>query len=176
MSNLLAFDLLILAVALLAIAGDDKEAPFKITTQRDNDRVEVKIEKGKAIFSVHSPFGISQAVIERTDAHWPSAVVLRLHLNGLENFWASNGKVRLEASVSLHDVKTLARLWKDGNEDTPLDSKSPYWMDLRILDSDGKATTAIPLKGGYFEMELPRAFFEENPKSITLNWIDFYRN
>jgi hypothetical protein len=30
-------------------------------------------------------------------------------------------------------------------------------------------------KDGYFEMALPKAFFEGNPKSITLNWIDFYR-
>jgi len=34
----------------------------------------------------------------------------------------------------------------------------------------------IPLKGGFFEMPLPKAFFEGNPKAITVNWIDFYRN
>jgi hypothetical protein len=30
-------------------------------------------------------------------------VVLRLHLKGLENFRASNGKVRLDAAVSIQD-------------------------------------------------------------------------
>ena len=34
----------------------------------------------------------------------------------------------------------------------------------------------LPLKGGYFEMQLPAAFFEGNPKSITIDWIDFYRS
>ena len=34
---------------------------------------------------------------------------------------------------------------------------------------------STPLKDGYFEMQLSKAFFEDNPKSITLNWIDFYR-
>ena len=72
--------------------------------------------------------------------------------------------------------KPKVRLWKDGKEDAPLDEKSPFWMDIRILTGDGKPAKEIPLKDGYFEMTLPRAFFEGNPKSITLNWIDFYRN
>jgi hypothetical protein len=102
------------------------------------------------------------------------AVVLRLHLKGLENFSVSNDKVKLEASVSSQDGKV--RLWKDGKEDTPLDTKGPYWTEIQMVGSDGKPAKTIPLKDGYFEMQLPKAFFEGNPKSITLNWIDFYRN
>ena len=48
-------------------------------------------------------------------------------------------------------------------------------MDIRIVGGDGRPAQELPLKDGYFEMTLPRAFFEGNPKSITLNWIDFYR-
>ena len=138
--------------------------------------MEVRAEKDRAVFSVKSPFGISQAVIERTDDKWPDAVVLRLHLKGLESFRASNGKVTLDAAVSIQEGKPKVRLWKDGKEDAPLDEKSPFWMDVRILTGDGKPAKELPLKDGYFEMALPRAFFEGNPKSITLNWIDFYRN
>jgi len=79
-------------------------------------------------------------------------------------------------SVSLRDGKPVVRLWKDGKEDTPLDANSPYWMEVRILDGDGKPAKEIPLKGGYFEMQLPKALFEGNPKAITVSWIDFYRN
>lgn len=149
------------------------EPPFKITTKRDNDKVEAKVERGKTVFSVHSPFGISQAVIERTDGNWPDIVMLRLHLKGLENISVSNGKVTMEGAVSSQDGKV--RLWKDGKEDSPLDAKSPYWMEIRIVGHDGKRATTIPLKDGYFEIQLPKAFFEQNPKSITANWIDFYR-
>lgn len=166
--------ILLLAVAAISTAVADDTPPFKITTKRNNDRVEVKAEKDKAILSVHSPFGISNAVIERTGEKWPEAVTLRLHLKGLENFKASNEKVKLEASVSSQGGKV--RLWKDGKEDSPLDAKGPYWMDIRMVGSDGKLAKAIPLKDGYFEMQLPKAMFEENPKSITVNWIDFYRN
>ena len=34
----------------------------------------------------------------------------------------------------------------------------------------------IPLKYDYFEMQMSKTFIEGNSKSITLNWIDFYRN
>lgn len=150
------------------------EPQFKITTKRDNDKVESKVESDKAVFSVHSPFGISQTVIERTDGNWPDIVMLRLHLKGLENFKVSNGKVTIEAAVSSQDGKV--RQWKDGKEGSPLDAKSPYWTEIRMFGHDGKSVKTIPLDDGYFEVQLPTALFEDNPKSITVNWIDFYRN
>lgn len=172
MSKLLAFGMLLLG-AISTTAAADTLPTFKTTTKRDNDKVETKVEKDKVIFSTHSPFGISNAVIERTEDKWPDAVVVRLHLKGLENFRATTDKMKLEASVSSQDAKV--RLWKDGKEDLPLDSISPFWMEIRMVGGDGKPATAIPLKGGYFEMQLPQAFFEGNPKSITVDWIDFYR-
>jgi len=148
------------------------EPQFKITTKRDNDKVVVQIENGKAVFSIHSPFGISQAIIERLDETWSDAVVLRLHLKGLGHFKVTNGKVTIEAAASIDDF----RIWKDGDEASPLDSKSPYWMEIRAVGNDGKPAKFDPLEDGYFEMQLPKTFFEGNPKSITINWIDFYRN
>ena len=150
-----------------------KETQLKITTKRADDRVDVKVEKDRMIFSVRSPFGISQTVIESTNGTWSDIVILRLHLKGLENFKISNGKDTIEAAVSSQDGSV--RLWKDGKEDSPLDAKSPYWMEIRMVGNDGKPTTTIPLKDGYFEIQLPKALFEDNPKSITVNWIDFYR-
>jgi hypothetical protein len=175
MLDLLAPGLLVLALAATTAVADDPP-PFKVTTKRADDRVDVKVERSKATISVHSPFGISQAVIERGGETWPDAVVLRLHLKGLENFKATNGTVKLEGSASLQDGKPLVRLWKDGKEDAPLDAKGPYWIEVRIVGGDGQPAKELPLKGGYFELPLPRAMFEGNPKAITLNWIDFYRN
>jgi hypothetical protein len=156
-------------------SSTEQDPKFTIMTRRKDDSVEVRVEKDRTVFSVKSPFGISQAIILRNDDQWPEAVVLRLHLKGLSNFRASNGKVRVDAAVSVQDGKPKVRLWKDGKEDMLLDEKSPYWMDVRILGNDGKPAKSIPVKGGSFEVTLPRAFFEGNPKSITLNWIDFYR-
>jgi hypothetical protein len=136
----------------------------------------MNVEKDRVIFSVHSPFGLSHALIERADKTWPDAVVLRLHLKGLEKFQVANGKVRLESSVSIREGKPLVRVWKDGKEDMPLNAKSPYWIPVRVLDGEGKPAKEMALKSGYFEMHLPRTLFDDNPTTITLNWIDFYRN
>ncbi len=167
--------LVIVAVTILSVGCTNsvEQPQFKITTKRDNDKIEVKAESDKAIISIHSPFGISQAVIERTDKKWPETVMLRLHLKGLENFKVTNGKVTLEAAVSSQDGKV--RLWKDGKEDSALNTESSYWMEIRIVGKNGIPATTISLNDGYFEMQLPKALFEDNPKSITVNWIDFYR-
>jgi hypothetical protein len=175
----------VLLVALLAlyifVLVDDRVASgcppagFKITTRRADDAVAVRAEKDRAVVAVQSPFGISQAVVERLGDSWPETMVLRLHLKGLERFRASNGKVTLDAAVYIQEGKGKVRLWKDGKEDALLDEKSPFWVDIRITGSDGTPAQELPLKDGYFEMTLPRAFFEGNPRTITLNWIDFYR-
>ncbi|MEJ7592079.1 MAG: hypothetical protein WKF77_11055 [Planctomycetaceae bacterium] len=147
------------------------EPQFKITTKRDNDMVDFKVERDRTVFSIQSPFGISQTVIERTHGTWSDVVMLRLHLKGLENFNVTNGTVTLEAAGSGQGE----RQWKDGKEDSPVDAQSPYWMEMRMVGDDGKPTTSIPLKDGYFEIQLPKALLEDNPTSITVTWIDFYR-
>lgn len=161
-------------VVLLAALNCNADEPFKIKTKRSDDRLEVKSEDDKTVFIIRSPFGISNATIERTTEQWPDKVVIQLRLNGLESFKLSTDKLKLEASVSSQQGDM--REWKDGKEDSPLDSKSPYWMEIRILDSDGEPTKAIPLKDGCFEMQLPKKFCEDNPKSFKVEWIDFYRN
>ena len=176
MSHLLAITFLFLPAIVgmtscVTAYGDDP--PFRITTKRDDDKVKVTVVNDKGVISVRSPFGISQATIERSGNKWPTTVMLRLHLKGLEKIKVNNGKDTLEAAVSSQDGKV--RLWKDGKEDSPLDSKHPYWMEIRMVGADGKPVKTIPLKDGYFEMQFPKALLGDNPKSITLNWIDFYR-
>jgi hypothetical protein len=174
-ANVETTSLAVLALDAGVPAADTPAPSFKITTRRDEDRVEVRQDKDRVVFDVQSPFGISQAAIERVDDVWPDVVLLRLHLKALSSFRASNGKVTLDAVVSVEEGKQKVRQWKDGREDTRLDEKSPLWTDIRIVGSDGRPARELPLKDGYFEMRLPRAFFEGRPKSITLNWIDFYR-
>ena len=127
---------LLVATSSLTV-GDDAAAPkeqpakFKITTRKKEDAVASQLSDDKTVFVVKSPSGISQAVIERLHDKWPAAVVLRLHLKGLESFRASTGKVTLDAAVSSQDGKV--RLWKDGNENAPLDQKSTFWTAIRIV-------------------------------------------
>ncbi|GAB5517597.1 hypothetical protein [Rhodopirellula baltica] len=172
-SNLLAVSVLCLPVVLgmtnwVIACGDDPA--FRITTKHDRDKVKIAAEEDRVVIEVQSPKGISQAVVERSDDQWPASVMLRLHLKGLERLQVINGKRMLEASVSSQDGQR--RISKD---DSPLDAKHPSWMDIRMLDKDGEPVRRIPLNEGYFEMQLPKALLDDNPKSITLKWIDFYR-
>ncbi len=59
--------LLFVVVGLLSASAlaDDGDAKFRITTKRKDDAVEVRANKGKALFIIQSPFGVSQAVIDR---------------------------------------------------------------------------------------------------------------
>jgi hypothetical protein len=158
---------------IVCASEGDAPAKFKISAKRSDDSVEVRANKDKTLFIIKSPAGISQAVIEREGEKWPDNVALRLNLKGLESLKASTGAIKLDASVA-SDGKM--RQWKDGKEDAPLDAKSPLWMEIQMLTNGGKPAKEIPLRDGYFEVALPRAFFADNPKSITISWIDFYRN
>jgi hypothetical protein len=168
-----------LALSNLAAAKNvdllNQASQFKIMTRRLEDDIQVRVDKYKTVFAVRGPLGISDAEIERLGNKWPETVMLRLHLKGLESFRASNGQVTLDATVSTDEGMPTVRLWKGGNENVELDEKSPFWMDVRILAGDGKLAKAIPVKDGYFEIALPKPFFDGNPRSITLRWIDFYR-
>lgn len=176
MSHLLATILLFWTTIFGVVATGGDNPLFKITTKRDSDKLEVKIEKNRTVFSVHSPFGISEAVIKRTNEEWPDAAMLRLYLKGLEGFRASSDIVTLHAAVSGQGDKQQVRIWKDGKENSPLDKKSPYWMEIHRVGSDDNPGKIIPRKNGYFEIQLPKALFKGNPESIKINWIDFYRS
>jgi hypothetical protein len=44
-----------------------------------------------------------------------------------------------------------------------------------MLDAEGKPSDELPEEGGYFQMELPSALLASEPKSLSIEWIDFYR-
>jgi hypothetical protein len=164
---------LVLLLFLSNLLADDP-ADFKIKTLHPNDRVEVKDGNQKTVFVIFSPKGISNAVFQRTAKAWPDRVTLQLKLKGLEHVKVSMDELKLEASVSSQTGEV--RLWKAGQEDMPLDSKDPSWMEFRLLNSEGEPTKSIPLEEGCIEFQLPKKFQEINPESFKVEWIDFYRN
>jgi hypothetical protein len=166
----------ILAFSIALADGEVRPAGLKVTTKRDDDRAEVTDGEEGATVAVRSKSGIGEATIALAGEKWPTAVVVRLHVNGLEHFRASNGKVKLEGSASVREGRTTVRMCKDGHEDRPLDATSAEWIEIRIVAADGKPAQDVPVKDGYFELRLPKALFDGDPQAITVAWIDFYRN
>jgi hypothetical protein len=156
--------------------GADVAAPsFEITLRKQADRVKTSGEADRVVFTVTSPSGIGGATIAPKTGKWPQAVIVRLELKGLESLTVSNGKTTLSASVSSHgDGRVLLQLVEPGKE-KPVDSKSPYWTEIRVLDAKGKPAKQIPLRDGCFELTVPKAFFGDGAKSLALSWIDYFR-
>jgi len=158
---------------------DDRQKtppPFdpKIVTKKGDDAVAVKREGEKVILAVTSRSGIGKATITPA-AKWPKMAVLRLHLRGLESLRISDGQTTLEASVSSHGDGAVRLNLRDGNNEKPVDAKSPYWTEVRILDAQGKPVKKLPLQDGCFELQIPSALLPGEGKTLELFWIDFYR-
>ena len=162
-------------VVLMLNIAQAQPSDFDIATKKKEDHVAVTAADGKTVFDIHSRSGIGAADVTRKQDRWPESVVIRLHLGGLESFAVTSGKTRLTTSVASHGghVKRL-HVDQDG-DDREVDKTSPYWTDVKVLGSDGKSTLDYPLKDGYFEVALPAALLRDQPKTITLSWIDFYR-
>ena len=159
------------------LAGVAKPASsaFESTTKKSEDQVEVETKDGTAIFTFRCPTGIGGATMSIKDGKWPKKVVVRLRLMGLESLTVSNGKTLLSASVLSHSGNPrLLDVVEDGKE-KKVGKDSPYWAEMRGFDSTGKPVTGLPGKGGYFEITLPKALLEGQPKSLEVEWIDFYR-
>jgi hypothetical protein len=158
------------------IGALEPSAPLTIKTKRETDQVEIQVQETRVVISIVSPTGISHASIKRTGDQWPESLQLRLHLTGLERFQVSNGKRKLSAAVSQVQGKIQIRNWCDDKEEQTLNDRSPFWLNVRMIGREGKPAAELPLKNGYFEMRLPTEFLAENPESIQIDWIDFYRS
>jgi hypothetical protein len=132
-------------------------------------------QHNRGVFTIRGGRGIGEAVIRLSAGTWPEEIILRIYLGGLESLKISAGKLTLAASVLSHGGNgVLRRLDRDGKEGPELDLNSPYWMEIRIYDADGKRVAGAPPKGGWFEMAVPNALLK-GVGELKVSWIDFYR-
>lgn len=149
--------------------------PFAIKCRKADDRVQVAVESGKAIFTITSPSGISEAKIERVDAQWPKGIVLRLHLTGLESLAVTCGDMEVLASVSSHGGAAVSQQFLRNGKVCKLWAKDPHRIQIVAFDAPGEPAKDLPGKGGYFEITIPKALLDDKAKTLKLVWIDFYR-
>lgn len=169
--------LALVAPALFQPSGAATDPPprFTVATRKADDTVVVSGDETRTTFDIKSPSGISRAVFERDGDTWPKAVVVRLHLKGLESLKVTAGAVAVGAAVGVRDGTVEVRQWVPDKDETPLAASDPRRLAVRVLGKDGKTAAALPLAGGHVEVTVPAAFFRDNPKSLAVEWIDFYR-
>jgi hypothetical protein len=163
---------IVTVTGLQAVVGGGGKPGFHATVGRADTRIRFLSEGDKTIFDISSGFGIDKTTIKRQSDQWPKAILVRLHLSGLESFKAGSGDIAVEWSVSSTGKNAKRVSLRKGRDELALDDKSPYHTEIRIVGGNGK----IPLKDGYFEVPLPAKLFEGNLEKITLRWVDFYRN
>lgn len=146
----------------------------EVVTKKEADRVVKSRKAGKTVYTVTCPSGIGAATITTT-ATWPETVLIRLELRGLESFRASTDRGALSISVLSHSGNRQLLQWTADGQETEVLPETPLWTEVRVFDKDGKPRDGLPAEDGYFELVLPRDLFEGQPRSLRLEWIDFYR-
>jgi hypothetical protein len=122
---------------------------------------------------VQSPTGIGAAAFQLESGVMPENIILRLHLQGLEELRLTSAKETVGASVSSGDTPIIQeRVISSGSESTILPNH-PLWMSIDIVSEQPEP--AIPLQEGYFEIALPVEFLQKAGNSFEIEWIDFYR-
>jgi hypothetical protein len=141
--------------------------------RKAGDRIDVSDSGNPAFLDVHSEMGIGRATISPAQGDWPTRMIFRVHLKGLESFSVNNGKFTIATSVISRPPYRLICEVRPG-DGSFVSEASPYWMPARIVPGNGSAP-AIPLKGGYIEVALPRIVLESRPKHLYVQWVDFLR-
>jgi hypothetical protein len=148
------------------------EPDFAVTTKNQDDQAIIQFEDNTALIDIHSPTGIGSAAFELQSGNMPENIVLRLHLQGLEDFRLLSGNDQIAASLSSSDPLSGDQRIISSESESPLLRGHPLWMEIEIV-SEGEKD--IPLKQGHFEVTIPQEFIQNAGNSFEIQWIDFYR-
>jgi hypothetical protein len=147
---------------------------YTITTGSDGDELAASTQGETTWIDVHSQRGIGSASVEPVSGTPPQNILLRLYLQGLEQFQLSYNGTVVTASVASSDIGDISESVStpEGGEHS-ISSDSPLWLEIRVVSSEDQPH--IPLEGGYFEIRLPKDFLQDGRRSFSIRWIDFYR-
>ena len=147
---------------------------FRLTAEGNGNELTVSTEGETAIVDVQSQSGIGSATIKLVSGEFPENIVLRLHIQGLEEFSLSYNETTITASVSSSDSRSVFQSVASPEEgERSITPDSPSWLDI-VLVSD-QAATHVPIDQEYFEITLPEGLLRVGDRSFSIQWIDFYR-
>lgn len=150
-------------------------SPYTATPKKDDIIISFS-ETGSTLYiDVTSVSGIGTAEIKRHTDSWPQAVVLRLHLQGLEQFEFMYADTAVTLAISSQQDQQLQQSVRQiNNAAEPLNPISDFWMQTEIVNAAGSPGT-IPLSDGSINVHVPQDFLDKNDESFTVSWIDFFR-
>jgi len=159
---------------LVACQGSPARPPsYRISVSGSGDQVTAQFNGPETVFEVRSESGIGSAQVEQISGEPPTKIVIRLFLNGLEEFDFGYDDTRIVVSVSSHGDNAVSQsLLRDGSGETAVGPDSPYWMPVQVVTD--------PLSGGQkptgaFEVQAPQDYIQGKHRAFSMRWIDFYR-
>lgn len=155
-----------------AQSGD--EPVLTVTAQKNqDDQINIHYDNGISTIDIDSPRGIGSAQLKLESGSMPESMILRLHLEGLEEIRFVSDLSTIAAFASSGEMFNVdQKAIVSGNEYflTPMD---PLWMKIEIISS--QTDKRILLEDGYFEITVPKEFIQSAGNSFEIQWIDFYR-
>ncbi|HCN06651.1 MAG TPA: hypothetical protein DIT01_01875 [Lentisphaeria bacterium] len=168
-------------VLLSLVAGSNISLAIPVivhpTADVRGEVIAVEEKAGRTIVDVRSAIGIGRMKLSAANDQWPTTLVLRLHLRGLESLHIGNGTSSIDISIlSYEPHRQLCEVvHAPGERRQSVDEESPFWMPVQIKNTKTAGQPKMPLLDGYFEVTLPAVLLKDNPQSLSIRWIDFYR-
>ncbi len=153
--------------------GGADEAEYHVASSRPSAQVTVSNEGESSKVDVYSDNGIGSATVTLVSGAWPEPVLLRFHLQGLEDLQFVYGETIVRLSVTTQNM-ILQSASVAGAAEEAVYEQSDYWMPVTFEDRGGTAVDT-PAAGGVIEVQAPADFLAGDHAEFTINWIDFYR-
>jgi hypothetical protein len=184
MKALLACAMLLVSLAAaMLLAGCRPVMPpapsQQVTTANPEDTVTIAAAEGVTVIDIVSPHGIGSAQVQLTPA-WLApmpahrSLQVRFHLQGLEQATFDNGVLRLTLSVSSHPPYPVSQTLTSNGTTRALGPDDEFWATVTLTPDDA-TTPTVPLTTGAFVVTLPASFINDASSTLSLRWIDFYR-
>ncbi len=159
---------------LLTDTPEAQVSRFALAADGDGGELTVSAQGETTLIDLRSQSGIGSATVELVSGEPPQNIVLRLHLQGLEQFRLLYDGTVVTASVSGNDIGNLVEsaTLSEGGE-RPITPGSPLWLDIQIVSS--QAAPQTPLDQRHFEIRLPKDLLHDGRRSFSIRWIDFFR-
>ncbi len=154
-------------------SGAVEEPAYLVTNLRTSAQVTVENDADSAIVEVYSDNGIGDATVKLIKGTWPQAILMRFHLQGLEQLLFTYDETAAGLSVNTAHM-VLQGVSSNGSAPEPIDEGSIYWMDVTFLDRKGDIVEA-PVAGGVIEVRAPADYLAGEYDTFTISWIDFFR-
>lgn len=152
-------------------AGD---VTASVVTTGAGDSVNLLGSDDMLVAEISSERGIGSASLALNPAALPEALLLRLHLHGLEQLTVDNGAQRLAIAVASSPPHAVTQTLTSAEGAQPLQEGDEMWAAVTLVTDDGSAP-AIPLQDGYFDVLLPAGLIDAGHASLEIAWVDFYR-